>query len=131
MIFLDTSAIYAWTDSADRNHQAAVEALQQILISGEQLITHNYVLLETITLIQARLGVAAALKLIKDSSQFEIEWIDKDIHDLGTAALGKSAKRRVSLVDQISFLTMRRRKLTTAFAFDPHFKIAGFHLFEV
>jgi predicted nucleic acid-binding protein len=34
-------------------------------------------------------------------------------------------------VDQISFLTMRRRKLTTAFAFDPHFKAAGFHLFEV
>ena len=131
MIFLDTSAIYAWTDSADKNHQVAVQALQQILISGEQLITHNYVLLETITLIQARLGVAAALKLIKDCAQFEIEWIDKDIHDLGTAALEKSAKRRISLVDQISFLTMRRRKLTTAFAFDPHFKAAGFHLFEV
>ena len=131
MIFLDTSAIYAWTDSSDRNHQTAVESLQQILISGEQLITHNYVLLETITLIQARLGVSAALKLIKDSSQFEIEWVDKSIHDLGTAALGKSAKRHVSLVDQVSFLMMRRRNLTTAFAFDSHFKAAGFRLFEM
>src|SRR5262245_66600616 len=101
MIFLDTSAIYAWTDSADRNHQAAVEALQQILGSGEQLMTHNYVLLETITLIQARLGVAAALNLIRNSSQFDIEWIDKNIHDWGTAALGKSANGPVTLVDQV------------------------------
>jgi predicted nucleic acid-binding protein len=82
-------------------------------------------------LIQARLGLSAALKLIKDSSQFEIDWVDKHIHDLSTAALEKSAKRRVSLVDQVSFLMMKRRRLTTAFAFDPHFKAEGFGLFEV
>src|SRR5262249_58977243 len=131
MIFLDTSAIYAWTDVRDPNHDAAVKCLQEILNRGEQLLTHNYVLLETITLIQARLGLSSALKLVKDSSQFEIDWVDKPVHDLSTAALGKSAKRRVSLVDRVSFLIMKRRNLTTAFAFDPDFKTEGFRLFEV
>ena len=131
MIFLDTSAIYAWTDARDTNHEAAVKRLQEILNRGEQLVTHNYVLLETITLIQARLGLSAAVKLVKDSWQFEIDWVDKHIHDLSTAALEKSAKRGVSLVDQVSFLIMKRRNLTMAFDFDLHFKAEGFRLFEV
>jgi len=33
-----------------------------------------------------------------------------------------------SLVDHISFLIMRRRDVTTAFAFDPDFVSAGFRL---
>jgi predicted nucleic acid-binding protein len=57
--------------------------------------------------------------------------VDRNVHDLSTAALKKSAKRRVSLVDQVSFLMMTRRRLTTAFSFDPHFKAEGFGLFEV
>src|SRR5215813_7564626 len=130
MIFLDTSAIYAWTDSSDMNHERAVESLQEILNRSEQLVTHNYVLLESITLLQARLGLSAAMKFVKDSHQFEIDWVDKHTHALGIAAVEKSGKRRLSFVDQVSFLIMRRRNLTTAFAFDPHFKAEGFRLFQ-
>jgi predicted nucleic acid-binding protein len=32
------------------------------------------------------------------------------------------------LVDAVSFVTMRRRSLTEAFAFDPHFEQDGFSL---
>ncbi|HYT77414.1 MAG TPA: hypothetical protein VEL79_21840 [Vicinamibacterales bacterium] len=38
-------------------------------------------------------------------------------------------RRRLSLVDHVSFLVMRRRKVSTAFAFDPDFTSAGFQLF--
>ena len=48
----------------------------------------------------------------------------------GIAEFAKSGKRRISLVDQISFLVMQRRNLDTAFAFDIHFKVQGFHLFD-
>jgi len=68
MILLDTSAIYAWTDIRDPNHLAAVERLQAILDSREELLTHNYVLLESTSIIQARLGLSAAMKLAKDSA---------------------------------------------------------------
>jgi predicted nucleic acid-binding protein len=47
MIFLDTSAIYDWTDTRDPNHAIAVSRLEQILTAGEELLTHNYVLLVT------------------------------------------------------------------------------------
>jgi predicted nucleic acid-binding protein len=128
MIFLDTSAIYAWADTADANHSKAVELQQMILDSGEELLTHNYVLLESVALLQARLSIAAAVKLTKDASLFVIEWVDEDLHAAGMRELEQSKKRRMSLVDHISFLVMRRHRISTAFSFDRDFISAGFQL---
>lgn len=130
MIFVDTSAIYAWADTADANHQTAVRRLQALLDRDEPLLTHNYVLVESMALLQARLGLAAALKLSKDAGTFAIEWVDERLHDAGVRALEHSRKRGVSLVDEISFLVMRRRQVTTAFAFDADFVTAGFDVFD-
>jgi predicted nucleic acid-binding protein len=131
MIFLDTSAIYALADSRDPNHRAAILQLQEILNHGEELLTHNYVLLESVSLLQARLGLSPAAKFAKESAAFVIEWVDKDLHASGIRELEKSGKRRRSLVDHISFLVMKRRNVTTAFAFDSDFTAKGFQLFEL
>ena len=131
MIFLDTSAIYAWADSADPNHETAVRRLQAVLNSREPLLTHNYVLVECLALLQARLGIAAATKLAKDSALFVTEWVDEDLHTAGIRELEQSKTRHVSLVDHISFLVMKRRDVTTAFAFDPDFASAGFRLLDL
>jgi uncharacterized protein len=130
VIFLDTSAIYAWADTADANHRAAVRRLQAILDAGEDLLTHNYVMLESIALLQARLGVAAAGKLARDSTAFVIDWVDEELHQAAMRELERSRRRHVSLVDHVSFHVMRRRQIATAFAFDPDFTRAGFRLFE-
>jgi predicted nucleic acid-binding protein len=81
-------------------------------------------------LLQTRLGLAAATKLAKDTTAFVVDWVDDDLHASGVRELEQSGKRQVSLVDHISFLVMRRRQVTTAFAFDPDFISAGFRLFE-
>lgn len=130
MIFVDTSAIYAWADAADANHRIAVRRLQAILDSGEELLTHNYVLVESMGLLQARLGLAAATKQASDSVAFTIEWVDDDLHAAGVQELQRLGKPGVSLVDHVSFLVMRRRNVKTAFAFDADFASAGFQLFE-
>ena len=130
MIFLDTSAIYAWADAADPNHSIAVRRLRMILEAGEELLTHNYVLVESMALLQARLGLAAAIKFAKDATSFVIEWVDEDLHASGIREVEGSKKRHVSLVDHISFLVMRRHHLASAFAFDPDFAAAGFRLFS-
>ncbi|OFW00621.1 MAG: hypothetical protein A3I61_12660 [Acidobacteria bacterium RIFCSPLOWO2_02_FULL_68_18] len=129
MIFVDTSAIYAWADAADPNHRAALRRLQALLETSEPLLTHNYVLVEAMALLQARLGLPAAVKLARDVGAFVVDWVDDDLHAAGVEALERSRQRQVSLVDQISFLVMRRRSVATAFAFDPDFAAAGFTLF--
>lgn len=130
MIFLDTSAIYAWADSADPNHAVAVRRLQAILQAQEDLLTHNYVLVESMALLQARLGVTAATKFAKDARMFALEWVDEDLHTQAVRELERPRKRRLSLVDHISFLVMKRHRLTEAFTFDSDFAAAGFRLFS-
>jgi predicted nucleic acid-binding protein len=101
-----------------------------VLDSGEELLTHNYVLVESMALLQARLSLPAALKLAQDSQAFVIEWVDEDLHSSGVRELERSRRRSVSLVDHISFVVMKRRRITTAFAFDPDFVAAGFQLLD-
>jgi predicted nucleic acid-binding protein len=128
VIFLDTSAIYALADRGDPNHRTALRRFEAILEAGAPLLTHNYVLLESIALVQHRLGAAAALKLAHEATAFVVEWVDEPTHRDAVAALARRDRRQVSLVDAVSFLVMRRRGVRKAFAIDPHFSEEGFEI---
>ena len=128
MIFLDTSALYALADRGDPNHRAALRSFEAILEAGQPLLTHNYVLLESIALVQHRLGIAAALKLANEATAFVVEWVDERTHRDAVAALARRGRRQVSLVDAVSFLVMRRRGVRKAFAIDKHFSEEGFEV---
>ena len=127
MIFVDTSALYALADSADPNHEKARRILDGLLDRDEILLTHSYVLVESIALVQHRLGTAPAVQLA-ESRGFEVEWIDAARHGETVRVLGARGKRRVSFVDLVSFGVMRARGIGTAFAFDEDFRREGFAL---
>lgn len=128
MTFVDTSAFYALADRADARHREAIEVFDAILSEGEILLTHNYVLLEAMALLQHRLGTAACLKLARSTANFDVVWVDRALHENAVRRLERTGKRRVSLVDQVSFLVMRERGVERAFAFDPDFEAEGFRL---
>ena len=130
MIFLDTSAIYAMADRGDPRHAEATERFRAAIALGEAILTHNYVLVEAMALIQSRLGLEPALKLAHDCRAFDIEWVDEAMHEEAVRRLARARKRQVSLVDHVSFLVMRRRVARTALAFDPDFEDEGFELFD-
>lgn len=80
-------------------------------------------------LLQNRLGTQAAIHLARDAQAFRIEWVDEATHEEAVRHLAREGKRRVSFVDVVSFLVMRRRGLRTALAFGPDFESEGFQLF--
>jgi predicted nucleic acid-binding protein len=126
-IFIDTSAFYALLDRDDANHQAAKGAWAKILSAENTLVASNYILVETFALLQNRLGLAAVQAFQEDLVPIlNIEFVNLEAHRSGTAALLVAAKRTLSLVDCISFEIMRSLGIKTAFAFDAHFKEAGF-----
>lgn len=129
MIFLDTSAIYALADRTDPQHVRAKERIRAALESGEEILTHNYVLVEALALLQSRLGRETAVRFAHDTRAFDIEWIDEATHEEAIRRLARVGRRRVSLVDQVSFLVMRRRGVGIALAFDADFEEEGFRLF--
>lgn len=123
--FVDTSALYALMDAADPAHAAAASAFAAL--SGTELVTHSYVLLEAVALVQRRLGVEAVSDLTEHLLRpVEVTWVDSELHAAGLRAVLASRQRQVSLVDHVSFEVMRRQRIGTAFAFDPDFQAQGF-----
>lgn len=124
MIFVDTSALYARLDRDDLHHGEAVEALARL--AGERLLTHSYVVVESVALVRGRLGAAAARTLLTDLlAPVEVAWIDRELHEAATAAF-LAARGALSLVDCASFEVMRRSGIDAAFAFDRDFARQGF-----
>jgi len=127
IVFVDTSAFYAGFDQDDTNHKRARNAWTNLLVGDTRLLTNNYVLLETSALLQKRLGPAALRLFCRDVVPLlAVDWISQQRHQAGVEALIAAARRKLSLVDCISFQTMREYGSQTAFCFDPHFREQGF-----
>jgi predicted nucleic acid-binding protein len=80
-IFIDTSGFIAVLDKDNASHTEAVETWMDILTSEEDLVTSNYVLVETCALVQNRLGMTA-IKVFQEDivPVLRLEWIDEIVH---------------------------------------------------
>jgi predicted nucleic acid-binding protein len=127
-VFVDSSALYAQLDPDDEYHDSAVEAFPR-LARSERLVTHNYAFVESVSLVQARLGIDAAAALVHDIARLlELIWVDEMIHSAALTALLAARSRQTSFVDWTSFEVMRRENIEVAFAFDRDFVRQGFRL---
>jgi uncharacterized protein len=126
-VFADTSGLYAVFDRDDANHSRSQTAWANWLREGEVLMTNNYVLLEVTALLQHRLGMAAVRALYEDVAPvLQVDWVSEEQHRAGAGAMLAASRRKLSLVDCVSFETMRHHGLRIAFCFDTHFREQGF-----
>src|SRR2546422_8816829 len=102
-IFADTSALYALLDRNDRAHRGAAAAFDRIDRDRSQLLTTSYVVLETVSLVHARLGIAA-VRDWRDAVEplLDITWGTRGRHDRGMVALASAGERPISLTDSAS-----------------------------
>ena len=128
MILIDTSALYALADAGDPRHAEALRIYDKLTEAGEEFVVHSYVIVETAALLQSRSGHDACARFLKDVTEIGTTWVDEGLHRDAVSLLNRLKSRAISLVDCASFILMRRRGLTTAFAFDKHFIQQGFKL---
>lgn len=125
MIFVDTSALYALSVATDPRHEEAVGALRELV--EEPLVTHDYVAVECVSLLQARHGLDAVRGFVDHQlPALELRPVPAWLRDAALQAVVESGRRGVSLVDHTSFLLMRQLGVERAFAFDPDFAREGF-----
>lgn len=129
MIFVDTSAIYAYFDADEDDHRRVLAAWEAILDAGTPLLTTNYVLTETVAVLQRRLGMPWVRKL-QDLMlpEFQCVWIDRSLHDRAMYALLSQDRRQLSLVDCTCFEVMRDKGIRQVLSLDTHFADAGFEV---
>lgn len=126
-VFVDTSALLAVLDADDQSHEPARQTWRDLINQETEMVSTNYVLLETFALVQHRLGMNAARALQEDViPMLRIQWVTEEQHGVGVTALLTASSRELSLVDCISFETMRRLGIRLAFVFDRHFSEQGF-----
>jgi uncharacterized protein len=127
--FCDTSAFIALFSRNDPNLQHAKSVWRKLIQDDARLVTTNYVLVETISIMQRRMGMQAVRDFeLAFKPELEIVWVDETMHERAMAIMSTLNERNLSLVDCISFVTMRAQEITDAFAFDRHFAEQGFRL---
>lgn len=131
-VFVDTSALYALLDEDDENHAPARDWFTNEASDPSMLLTtHSYVVVESCALVQRRLG-ADAIRVLLDvlMPTLSVLYVDRDMHQRAAAAYTAALSNRgVSLVDRVSFETMRHLGLDAAFVFDDDFRAEGFETF--
>ena len=125
-VFVDTSALFAVVDANDQNHAAAAATWRELVADHEVLVTSSYVLVETVALLQRRLGLEAVEDLHTDIAPLmQMLWVGAEVHQEAITMLLGAQRRYLSLVDCVSFVLMRQHQCRAAFAFDRHFVEQG------
>lgn len=125
--FVDTSALYALIDEDDANHHLAAGTLHRL--RGTDLVTHAYVVVETLALVGRRLPWPATERLIDVLVPLiDVRSVDDALHRAATVAYREGGTAGVSFVDRVSFAFMRAHDVAWAFAFDDDFHQNGFEL---
>ena len=116
-------SFYAVADESDRNHGAARSVFEARAAAGD-LVTSDYVFVESWCLLRARLGRTAAIRFW-DAMQTGV------VRVFGVTSADVVHARRIvadwpdqefSLVDCTSFALMERLHFDEALAFDAHFR---------
>ena len=99
MIFVDTSAWYASEVEDDVNHEKARKFLLEIASAKHGVaVTTDYVLDETLTLLQSKKGLSVALTFIgkvRKSQSIRTFWVNESIFEKATRYLQEN--RRIPL----------------------------------
>lgn len=127
--FVDTSFFKAFIDERDEFHGHSLKIFQKLKQLNIQLITSNYILDETFTVVRSKCGLEKVKQFKSVLEQFEedfriIRVLAADETDAWNFFLNDWSK--LSFTDCVSFAMMKRLKLTKVVAFDNHFQKAGF-----
>lgn len=128
MIFVDTSAFLAIENRRDAHHADALEFRDEYLKAGKILITNDYVLDESYTIIRLRAGHNVAVQFgdtVRTSKLLRIQYVTPEIIESAWGIFKTFADHNFSFTDCVSFAFMRRLSIDTAFAFDKHFREYG------
>ncbi|WP_373507312.1 type II toxin-antitoxin system VapC family toxin [Thiocapsa sp.] len=125
-VFVDTGYILALVNENDQHHAEALVLSERF--DGQPVVVTDAVLLEIGNAL-SRMDRNAAVQIIqdlRDSPGATVVNLNPELFESAFGLYRRHIDKQWGLVDCVSFVVMRRLRLTTALAFDQHFVQAGF-----
>ena len=130
-LFVDTAGWIMLADESEPQHEAARSFRDEWLARSGALVSSNYVMDETLTLLRVRLGLDAAERWwdqVEGSPRVYWEWIDPARAEKARHWFFRWRDKDFSFTDCTSFVIMRERRIKNALTNDHHFVQAGFQV---
>jgi hypothetical protein len=128
-VLVDTSAFHALNNAGDLlEHPVAKSVSEKLGADAAMLVTTDYVLDETYTLLRSALGHRAAVQFGREIKRggIEIIQVDQSIQRGAWKILQRCSDKQFSFTDCTSFVVMKRARIDLAFTFDRHFQQYGY-----
>jgi uncharacterized protein len=125
MIFVDTGAWFASIVPSDANHVAAIQWLNQ---NSELLLTTDYVVDETLTLLRSRGEMQRSIDLgtaFFSGALATLHYLTPDDVQQTWSVFRQYSDKNWSFTDCSSKVVTERLQISVAFAFDHHFRQFG------
>ena len=130
-LFVDTAGWMACADAADPDYEAARSARDDWLEQEGLLVTTDYVIDETLTLLRLRLGLHGAEDWwhgVAASRRVLRELIHEERAERARGIFFRYRDKDFSFTDCTSFALMRELRIREALSTDRHFRQAGFQM---
>lgn len=127
-VLVDTGAFVALKRRKEKEHAEAVHALAALVDRGASLVATNYIFAETYATLLTRIGRWAAFDWgadMRSGAGIEFIHVSTELEDAAWEILASHEDKDWSYVDAVSFALMERDGISTAFAFDEHFRQRG------
>ena len=128
-VLLDTAYAIALSSRTNQFHSKAVQIAKQLRRDGTKLVTTRAVLLEIGNALAGQRFRSAAIKLLEAldaDPNVGIVPLTESLYAQALTLYRERPDKEWGLVDCISFVIMRERKIQDALTTDAHFQQAGY-----
>ncbi len=128
-IFLDTAYAIALSSTTDQFHHKAVQLAEEINVDKAKLITTRAVMLEignALSRLRHRAAAIALLEALEADPSVGIVPLTEALYSQAFELFRDRQDKEWGMIDCVSFVVMRERKLLSALTTDVHFVQAGF-----
>lgn len=133
-VFVDTSGWMSCVDESEVLHRESCRARDAVLREKRFLVTTDYVIDETLTIIRMRLGLPIAREWwnqVEKSERVRFEAIGATRADKARALFFKHRDKQFSFTDCTSFVVMQELGLQDALTTDHHFRQMRFTMLPI